>query len=65
MTAQRQLLLGVLAYQNGLLTREQLTIGLAAWERDQSRDIEGHLIEQGGNRTLRNFTPRERPRSSL
>ncbi|MFO0953804.1 MAG: hypothetical protein U0835_22140 [Isosphaeraceae bacterium] len=43
----RELLVGLLAYQNGFVSREALLLAVGAWAGDRSRSIGAHLTGQG------------------
>jgi hypothetical protein len=45
--ADRHLLFGLLALQNGLIDQGQLMIAFQAWTRDKSRDLGEHLEARG------------------
>ncbi|MBI1348635.1 protein kinase [bacterium] len=45
-TADNQLLLGLLALQNGFITRDQLVAAFSAWVVDKSRPLDTILLEQ-------------------
>ena len=45
--ADRHVLLGLLALQNGLVTESQLVLALEAWTLDKSRSL-AHLLEARG-----------------
>src|SRR5947199_4785738 len=45
--ADRNLLLGVLAYQNAFITRDQLLAGMQAWLYDKARPLADILRDQG------------------
>jgi eukaryotic-like serine/threonine-protein kinase len=46
-TADRQLLFGLLALQNGLINQAQLVAAFQAWTLDKARDLAAHLIGLG------------------
>ena len=46
-TADRNLLLGILAHQNAFITKEQLLAGMQAWLFDKARPLADILREQG------------------
>ena len=45
--ADRNLLFGLLALQNGLIDEDQLVTAFAAWSSDKSRQIEDYLVDRG------------------
>ncbi len=45
--ADRHLLFGLLALQNGLIDQAQLVAAFQAWTRDKSRPLAGHLVARG------------------
>src|SRR5215469_15382223 len=45
--AQRDLLFGLLALQNGLIDQVQLVAAFQAWTRDKSRSLADHLEARG------------------
>jgi serine/threonine-protein kinase len=45
--ADANLLFGVLAFQNGFLTRDQLIAGMQAWVENKSRPLDEHLLSAG------------------
>src|SRR5271157_345564 len=45
--ADRNLLFGLLALQNGLIDQGQLVAAFQAWTRDKSRSLADHLIARG------------------
>jgi eukaryotic-like serine/threonine-protein kinase len=45
--ADRDLLFGLLALQNGLIDQVQLVDAFRVWSRDKRRPIAGHLVERG------------------
>ncbi len=47
MRVERQLLFGILAFQNGCLSREALLSGLNIWRQDRSRSLVDVLRKQG------------------
>jgi serine/threonine-protein kinase len=47
MTADRNLLFGLLALQNGLIDQGQLVAAFQAWTRDKGRGLADHLIGRG------------------
>lgn len=47
MNNEPQLLLGILALQNGFITKEQLVAAFSAWTSDKSRSLESILMDQG------------------
>jgi len=48
MTADRDLLFGLLALQIGLIDQERLMAAFRAWTRDKSRAIADYLTDRGG-----------------
>ena len=46
-TADRDLLFGLLALQNGLIDQGQLVAAFQAWTRDKARSLAEHLIARG------------------
>src|SRR5262245_39558210 len=46
-TADRQLLFGLLALQNGLIDQGQLVAAFQAWTRNKSRSLADHLVGRG------------------
>ena len=51
--ADRNLLFGLLALQNGLIDQVQLVGGFQAWTRDKSRSLAEHLESMGGLTTAK------------
>jgi serine/threonine-protein kinase len=47
MTADYDLLFGLLALQNGLIDQVQLVAAFQAWTRDKSHPLAGHLVSRG------------------
>jgi hypothetical protein len=47
LAADRNLLFGLLALQNGLVDQVQLVAGFQAWTRDKSRPLAAHLVARG------------------
>jgi serine/threonine protein kinase/formylglycine-generating enzyme required for sulfatase activity len=47
MAAERDLLFGLLALQNGLIDQGQLVAAFHAWTRDRSRGLADHLADRG------------------
>ncbi len=47
MTADRHLLFGLLALQNGLIDQAQLVATFQSWTRDKDRPLADHLVELG------------------
>lgn len=47
MNSERNLLLGLLACQNGFISQPQLLAAFAAWILNKSRGLDSHLVEQG------------------
>src|SRR5262249_34597986 len=47
MAAERHLLLGLLALQNGLIEPARLVAAFHAWTQDKSRSLADHLIAMG------------------
>jgi hypothetical protein len=45
--ADRNLLFGLLALQNGLINQVQLVDAFQAWTLDKARDLAAHLIDRG------------------
>jgi eukaryotic-like serine/threonine-protein kinase len=45
--ADRNLLFGLLALQNGLVDQDQLVAAFRAWSRDKGRQIAEYLVERG------------------
>ena len=45
--ADRNLLFGLLALQNGLIDQDQLVAAFRVWSRDKSRQIGEYLVERG------------------
>ena len=45
--ADRHLLFGLLALQNGLIDQGQLMLAFQAWTRDKSRSLADHLQARG------------------
>ena len=45
--ADRHLLFGLLALQNGLIDQVQLVAAFQAWTRDKSRSLEDPLVARG------------------
>src|SRR3974390_2885152 len=45
--AERDLLFGLVALQNGLIDQGQLVAAFQAWTRDKVRPLAGHLIARG------------------
>ena len=45
--ADRELLFGLLALQNGLIEQGQLVAAFQAWARDRRRPIADHLVSRG------------------
>ena len=45
--ADRDLLFGLLALQNGLIDQDQLVDAFRVWSRDKRRPIAGHLVDRG------------------
>jgi eukaryotic-like serine/threonine-protein kinase len=45
--ADRNLLFGLLALQNGLIDQDQLVTAFRAWTRDKGRPIADHLVDRG------------------
>ena len=45
--ADRNLLFGLLALQNGLIDQDQLVAAFRVWSRDKSRQIAEYLVERG------------------
>ena len=45
--ADRNLLFGLLALQNGLIDQAQLAGAFQAWTLDRARGLSGHLIARG------------------
>jgi hypothetical protein len=46
--ADRHLLFGLLALQNGLIDQGQLVAAFQAWTRDKARNLTDQLVAQGG-----------------
>src|SRR5215468_11749836 len=46
-SAERNLLFGLLALQNGLIDQVQLVAAFQAWTRDKARALADHLVERG------------------
>jgi hypothetical protein len=46
-TAERDLLFGMLALQNGLINQGQLVAAFQAWSRDKARSLAEHLVDRG------------------
>ena len=47
MAADRQLLFGLLALQNGIVNQGQLVAAFQAWTLDRSRSLADHLVDRG------------------
>jgi hypothetical protein len=47
MRVERELLFGILAFQNGYVSREVLLRGVQAWRQDLSRSLMDVLGQQG------------------
>src|SRR3954462_14603443 len=47
LTADRDLLFGLLALQNGLIDQVQLVAAFQAWTRDKARPLADHLVARG------------------
>jgi hypothetical protein len=47
MTADRDLLFGLLALQIGLIDQGQLVAAFQAWTRDKARRLGEHLVDRG------------------
>src|SRR5262245_52672538 len=47
MTADHDLLFGLLALQNGLIDQGQLVAAFQAWTRDKARSLADHLLARG------------------
>ena len=47
MSADRNLLFGLLALQNGLIDQDQLVAAFRAWSRDKGRPIADYLVNRG------------------
>ena len=45
--ADRDLLFGLLALQNGLIDQVQLVAAFQAWTRDKARPLADHLVARG------------------
>ena len=45
--ADRDLLFGLLALQNGLIDQGQLVAAFQAWTRDKARPLADHLVARG------------------
>ena len=45
--ADRNLLFGLLALQNGLIDQDQLVAAFRAWSRDKRRQIAEYLVDRG------------------
>ncbi|MDX1968976.1 MAG: hypothetical protein SFV23_17505, partial [Planctomycetaceae bacterium] len=45
-STERQLLLGLLALQNGFISRDQLVAAFGLWTGDKSRALESILVDQ-------------------
>ena len=45
--ADRDLLFGLLALQNGLIDQDQLVAAFQAWTRDKARPLADHLVARG------------------
>ena len=45
--ADRNLVFGLLALQNGLIDQDQLVAAFRVWSRDKSRQIADYLVERG------------------
>src|SRR5262249_56998794 len=45
--AERHLLFGLLALQNGLINQGQLVAAFQAWTLDKARDLADHLVGRG------------------
>ena len=45
--ADRNLLFGLLALQNGLIDQDQLVAAFQAWTRDKGRPLADHLVARG------------------
>src|SRR3954471_17446060 len=45
--ADRHLLFGLLALQNGLIDQAQLVAAFHAWARDKARPLADHLVDRG------------------
>ena len=45
--ADRHLLFGLLALQNGLIDQGQLVAAFQAWTRDKARSLADHLVARG------------------
>ena len=45
--ADRHLLFGLLALQNGLIDQVQLVAAFQAWTRDKDRPLADHLVDRG------------------
>ena len=45
--ADRNLVFGLLALQNGLIDQDQLVDAFRVWSRDKSRQIADYLVERG------------------
>jgi hypothetical protein len=45
--AERHLLFGLLALQNGLIDQGQLVLAFQAWTRDKARSLTDQLVAQG------------------
>jgi hypothetical protein len=46
-SADRNLLFGLRALQNGLIDQDQLVAAFRVWSRDQSRGIAAYLVDRG------------------
>jgi len=47
MAADRDLLFGLLALQNGLIDQAQLVAAFQAWTRDKPRPLADHFVSRG------------------
>src|SRR5262249_56811276 len=47
LAAERDLLFGLLALQNGLIDQGQLVAAFQAWTRDKARALADHLVARG------------------
>ena len=47
LAAERDLLFGLLALQNGLIDQGQLVAAFQAWTRDKARTLAEHLADRG------------------
>src|SRR4051812_34715892 len=46
-SADANLLFGVLAFQNGFITRDQLVAGMQAWVENKQQPLDEHLLAAG------------------